>query len=171
MNILVGYASAHGSTRQIAERIAERIRECGAKSDVRTVEEVQSLDGYDAFVLGSAVHNQSWLPAAVDFVQGNAAALADRPVWIFSVGMPAALRGPWKAFADKERPHILAQLDETLRPRDHQLFSGAIAREHLPLSGRLMFRAAGCHFGDFRDWDAIDAWARAVGRQLTARAA
>jgi menaquinone-dependent protoporphyrinogen oxidase len=170
MNILVGYATEHGSTHTIAERIGARIRRPGVKADVRSLDVVGTADGYDAFVLGSAVHGQAWLPAAAFFVDTNHKTLADSPLWLFSVGMPAALRGPWKALADKEKPMILADLGKELYPREHYLFSGVIAPDHLPLTGRIMFRAVGCHYGDFRDWAAIDAWADDIAGQLPALA-
>jgi len=45
------------------------------------------VGGYDAVVLGSAIHNQDWLAGSTDFVQRNLGTLAGRPVWLFSVGM------------------------------------------------------------------------------------
>jgi menaquinone-dependent protoporphyrinogen oxidase len=170
MNILVGYATEHGSTHTIAERIGARIRQFGAKADVRSLNDVGTADGYDAFVLGSAVHGQAWLPSAAFFVDTHRKALAESPLWLFSVGMPAALRGPWKGLADKEKPRILADLGQNLYPREHYLFSGVIARDHLPFTGRTMFRAMGCRYGDFRDWTAIEAWADHIAGQLPALA-
>lgn len=40
----------------------------------------------DAAVLGSAIHNQVWLPEAATFVMSHVRELAIRPVWLFSVG-------------------------------------------------------------------------------------
>ena len=50
--------------------------------------------------------------------------------------------------------------------RGHHSFAGVIAPEHLPRRGRAVFRAMGGHFGDHRDWSAVDAWADSIARQL-----
>ena len=55
MNVLVGYASMHGSTRGVAERIASRLGERGLGAEVRSFDDVADAAGYDAFVLGSAL--------------------------------------------------------------------------------------------------------------------
>ena len=91
MLVLVGYASAHGSTRQIAERVGSRIGRSGATVRVAPVGELHGLEPYDAVVLGSAIHNGAWLPEATEVVRANAEVLAAKPVWLFSVGMVAAL--------------------------------------------------------------------------------
>ncbi|MFB4298520.1 flavodoxin domain-containing protein [Actinomadura sp. NTSP31] len=58
MGVLVGYASAHGSTRSIAERVAVVLTARGVPVELRPMAEVGEARGYDAFVLGSAVHRQ-----------------------------------------------------------------------------------------------------------------
>jgi menaquinone-dependent protoporphyrinogen oxidase len=166
MDVLVGYATAHGSTREIAERLAAELGEAGLKAEARAVESVDDADAYNAFVLGSAVHGQNWLDPAKEFVRDNLGVLAHRPVWIFSVGMPGALRGPWKRMADKEIPVIVGTLPGDLSYRDHRLFSGVVARAQFPLTGRLLFHLMGGRFGDYRDWDAIDAWAISIAAEL-----
>ncbi|WP_320784603.1 flavodoxin domain-containing protein [Streptomyces sp. CRN 30] len=170
MEILVGHASAHGSTAEIAEHIASVLRGAGLAARARPMAEVDDADGYGAFVLGSAVHGQSWLAPATAFVRDNLAVLAARPVWIFSVGMPGALRGPWKRMASAEIPVIEKGLPAGLRPRGHRLFSGVITAGQLPLAGRLRFHLLGGRFGDYRDWPAIDAWTTEIaGRLLPGR--
>ncbi|CAM5481866.1 flavodoxin [Streptomyces spiroverticillatus] len=166
MDVLVGHASAHGSTREIAERIGARLAEHGLTVEVRALTDVQVPLEQRAFVLGSAVHGQAWLPPAKDFVRRHGDLLRSRPVWLFSVGMPGALRGPWKRLADKEEPLILQDLPVRLRPREHRLLSGVVRPEHFPFTGRLMFRLMGCRYGDYRDWAAVEAWADAIAREL-----
>jgi menaquinone-dependent protoporphyrinogen oxidase len=167
MIVLVGYASAHGSTRGIAERIAARLREGGHHVDVCPMDQVQDVGGYDAFVLGSAIHGQAWFPEAMAFVRRSRTALGARPVWLFSVGMPAALGHRWQGLAKKEEAKILAGFRGVIQPRDHRLFSGVILRGHIPLVGHLIFKAFGGRYGDFRNWPEIDAWADAIGLGLT----
>ncbi|MBC9713877.1 flavodoxin domain-containing protein [Streptomyces sp. TRM66268-LWL] len=166
MNILIGYATAHGSTRQIAQRLGVGLGEAGLKVEVRPMAEVDDESAYDAFVLGSAVHGQAWLDEAKDFLRRNGDLLGPRPVWLFSVGMPDALRGPWKRMARKEEPVITEDLPGHVAYREHRLMSGVIKPDQLPLAGRVVFRLMGSRYGDFRDWPAIDAWAAHIAREL-----
>ncbi len=166
MDVLVGYATAHGSTRGVAERLAACLSRAGLKADVRSLEAVDDADTYGAFVLGSAVHNQSWLDPARSFVRENLALLTSRPVWIYSVGMPGALRGPWKRLGPVEAPVIVRSLPAGLRYRSHELFSGVIRASQLPLGGRIRFRLMGGRYGDFRDWEAIDGWGAGIAAEL-----
>lgn len=168
MNVLVGFATAHGSTRVIAERTAIALRHAGLSADARPVTEVADANVYRAFVLGSAVHGQAWLRPAKDFVRDHMDVLVARPVWIFSVGMPAALRGPWRHMAPKELSVIEKDLPPGLVYRSHRLFSGVVERDQLPRTGRMLFRLVGGRFGDFRDWEAIDAWAAGIAGELRA---
>jgi menaquinone-dependent protoporphyrinogen oxidase len=55
MRVLVTAASRHGSTAGIAEAITRTLNERGIGADYRAVDQVASLTGYDAVVLGSAV--------------------------------------------------------------------------------------------------------------------
>ena len=172
MAILIGYASAHGSTRGIAERIAARLGRQGFETVTRAMDQVDDAASYDAFVLGSAVHNQAWLPAASAFVQRNTEALAARPVWLFSVSSV----GDHGSFFS----HLVARLfrkvrseskevagyRKALHARDHHGFAGAIERSHWSLPGHLFLKALGGHYGDHRDWDEIDEWADDIAREL-----
>ncbi|MCP9948948.1 flavodoxin domain-containing protein [Actinomadura madurae] len=162
MTILVGYASAHGSTRSIAKRIGALLDERSLLVNVRPMTDVKNAGTYEAFVLGSAIQNRAWLPEALDFLDREHDALDGRPVWLFSVGMPAALRGLWRNFGVKEETLIADVLRTKVAARDHRLFSGVFLREHTSLTGHLLFKALGCRYGDYRDWPRIDAWASTI---------
>jgi len=164
MTVFVGYATVNGSTREIAERLAARLTANGVAAEVGQIENLPT--GCDAYVLGSAVHNQAWLPGASDALARHRSDLAGHPVWLFSVGMPAALRGPWKRFAPKEEAQLSAHLRRSVRPVQHRLFSGVFLPEHIGRAGRLVFRAMGMRFGDYRDLNSMDAWADDIAARL-----
>ena len=46
MTVLVAYASKHGSTQGIAERIAERLRQLGKEAEARPLDEVSDPGSY-----------------------------------------------------------------------------------------------------------------------------
>lgn len=170
MNILVGYATRHGATAGIAERIAATLTESGRPAEARPVEEVTTLEGYDAVVLGGAAYMFHWLKPAVKFARTHRAALASRPVWLFSSGPLGT------DLVDKDghdvlqttRPKEWDELTELLRPRGERVFFGAYDPDAKPVGmGERVIRhmpAArdAMPAGDFRDWAAIDTWAQEI---------
>jgi menaquinone-dependent protoporphyrinogen oxidase len=170
MRVLVAYATHFGATKGIAEKIAESIRGEGLTVDLKSVDEIQETDGgYDAFVVGSAVHAGHWLKPAAEFVERNADVLGTRPVWLFSSG-PI---GEKYVHAPQPDPKEVARFRELLEPRDHVVFAGAFDREVAKDQGSWLDRTVGRFIpeGDFRDWPQIERWARTIARDLTPVAA
>ena len=164
MRTLVAYASADGSTAEIARRIAQRLRERGHDASDQPVRSAGSLNGVDAIVLGSAIHGRRWLDDATSFVNTHRQAVHNRPFWTFSVGMPDALPRAVRKIARTEEDAIIDQLD--LRPSGHRLFSGVVKPSQFPRASRIFLRLVGGRYGDFRDWRAIDGWALEIADQL-----
>jgi len=168
MRVLVAYASESGSTREIAERIAAVLEDHGLDVTTSPVDWVERLDGYDAVVLGSAVHSLHWLEPARAFVDRHQKELQLRKVWLFSVGMPAALRWPLRGVAGRREETALADELGGLAARDHRLFSGAYERaQNDTLVGQLIFGLVAGRYGDYRDWPDIDAWAHGIAHALS----
>ena len=171
--VLVCYASAAGSTRGIAERIADRIRtelrrQGATGADVRCRRAAPDVDpgGVDALVVGSAVHDMAWLPEALSFLVR--AAGAGVPVWVFSVG-GVDPRGPLRRLlATNERAAIERAFPPGFTARDHRVFGGIVATTGLPLWGRLFWRLVGGRSGDHRNWPAIEDWAGGIATALLA---
>lgn len=86
MKVLVTAASKYGSTAEIAQAIGDVLAGRGVDATVMPFDGATAVDDYDAVVFGSAVYAGHWLSPAKEFVQRNALALADRPVWLFSSG-------------------------------------------------------------------------------------
>ena len=161
MTVLVAYASKHGATEGIAMHIAERLRELGRDAEARTAEDVTDLGGVEAVVLGSAVYAGSWMKEAMELVHRSADALALLPVWLFSSG---PLGEEIKDGMDQIRQ--IEELRETLNPRDHRIFFGALDKEKLGFGERMIAKAVKAPDGDFRDWDQIEAWAEGIAAEL-----
>ena len=158
MRVLVTYASRHGSTAQVAERIALTLVGSGVKVDVLPVRDVGDVAGYEAVVLGSSVYFGKWAAEAVRFVHHNRAALAERSVWLFSVG----------PLGDQPRsdPAEIARLATSIKAADHHLFAGALNVSELSLLERVIVKGVKAPAGDFRDWSAIDSWGTTIAREL-----
>jgi menaquinone-dependent protoporphyrinogen oxidase len=180
MQVLVAYASRHGATRGIAERIAETLRTEGLDAEAREAGSVRSLDAYDAFVIGSAAYMHHWLKDAVELVRRNRRLLRDKPVWLFSSG---PIGGPTDAKGRDQRieavPRDVIEFGPALNARDHHVFFGAyeVDRKPIGLAERLaapfMSRLPAdarqaMPVGDFRDWPEIEAWATGIARELAA---
>lgn len=167
MRILVVHASAHHSTSEIAARLATRLRERGADVVCVPVPQAPPVAEFDAVVVGSAIHDAAWLPEADAFVQRAAAELAARPVWLFSVGMPAALARPLRRMAARSEARKVAEpYRDRIHPRGERLFDGVFRRDQLSGTAARVFRALGGRFGDFRDWPGIDTWADEIAAEL-----
>jgi menaquinone-dependent protoporphyrinogen oxidase len=169
MHVLVTYVSPHGSTRGVAERIATRLRESAISVDCVPIHEATEVADYNAAVVGSAIHDQAWLPEASQFLTTRAAELLVRPVWLFSVGMPGALARPLRKLAMREGPKAVAPFTAMVRPQGTRLFSGVVSKQHFPRVGRVVLRLMGGRYGDFREWPEIDAWAAEISGRLLER--
>ena len=160
-SILVAVASKHGSTREIAEVIGEELRAHGVAADVRDIEETDSIAGYDAVVCGSAIYMGNWLPEAYRFIDRHHQALARVPVWLFSSG-PLGETDP-QPVGDPVR---LPGLMDTTGAREHRMFVGKLDKSELGFMEKLATKVVKAPEGDFRDWEAIRAWAREIATML-----
>lgn len=124
MRVLIVYASQYGSTKGIAERVGFSLHEHGIDVELRStdVDSVELSDnGYDVYVIGSAVHMGHWLRPAVDFVRDNVDVLALRPTWLFSSG-PV---GEKHVHEPQPDPAEISKFRRVLKVRDHVVFAGA----------------------------------------------
>lgn len=162
--VLVVYATAAGSTAGIAERIAEGLRAAGARVRCGPAGDDVEPAGFDAIVVGSAVHDMAWLPPAVEVL--NRVAKSGAAVWCFSVAGVQPRGRVTRAIARLELRRLEEQFPAGFTARGHRLFGGIIELAGVPLWGRLFYRAIGGRPGDHRDWPAIDAWAAQIAREL-----
>ena len=176
MRVLVVYATHHGATRGIAERIAITLGARGLHVTVVAADEVGEVTSYDAFVVGSAAYAFHWVKEAAAFVRRHRDLLADRPVWLFSSGPLGTevsdAQGP--DVRAQAEPREFAEFRDAIHPRGTGIFFGAYDPGASPIGfmerfTRLMPAArATLPAGDFRDWAEIEAWASAIADELTA---
>jgi menaquinone-dependent protoporphyrinogen oxidase len=173
MTVLVTYATRHGSTTGIAERITDRLREAGVAAECRSIANVRDLEPYDAFVIGAAAYMFHWLKDATKFAKRNRELLATRPVWLFSSGPVGTdlVDKEGRDVLETTRPKEFAELVPMLHARGERIFFGAWDPSAPPigLAERFMHllpAAPAMPSGDFRDWPAIDAWAAEIAADL-----
>lgn len=175
MNVLIAYASKHGATAGIAERIGSTLTAEGIPATVKPVEEVDDVTHYDAVVLGSAAYAFHWMHEASAFAKRHHASLAERPVWLFSSG-PLGEEKVDKEGRDVRQttePREFDKFADLLNVRGDHVFFGKWDPEsepvglmekvmdHLPGKPRKAMPA-----GDFRDWDEVEAWAHGIAEEL-----
>jgi menaquinone-dependent protoporphyrinogen oxidase len=175
MKVLVAYASKYGATEGIAERIGDVLRRRDLEVDVRRCKDVDDATGYDAYVVGSAAYMFRWRKDARKFVRRNAEMLATRPVWLFSSGPVGTDRVDAKGndVLAGAMPKEFAEFESAISPRGMQVFFGAFQLEKLRGVDRMAkwAPAEAMPVGDFRDWDAVEAWAGAIADELVGSAA
>jgi len=185
-NVLVVYASRHGGTRGIAERIAATLTEAGVDARATSAESAKDVAVADAYVVGSGVYMGSWLKEGTEFIARHAETLATRPVWLFSSGPlkgatvkvvvdPLAdAMGPTEGPGSGGRKKV-EELAALVHARENRIFYGAFNPADPPRAMgerfvRLMPAFKGIlPAGDFREWDVIDAWARTIALELRER--
>lgn len=165
LHVLVAYGTKYGATREIAEKIGEVLQQEGLLASVLAADQVPDLAPYGAVVLGSAVYIGGWRKEASNFLKDNEAALVQRPVWLFSSGPTgegdlAELMDGWQ-FPTKLQP-----IADNIGPRDIALFHGASNLDKLSFLEKFMLKNVKAPTGDFRDWDAITAWAASIAAEL-----
>ena len=163
--VLVAYATKYGATAEIAEKIGQVLRQAGLRADVLPAQRAKDPSSYQAIVLGSAVYIGQWRKEAATFLGANEKALSERPVWLFSSG-PTGEGDPVQLTKGWRLPKAQQSIADRIRPRDIAVFHGALDPKKMNLIEKWMIKNVKAPVGDFRDWDAIDAWARAISDAL-----
>lgn len=158
--ILVAYATRYGSTREVAEAVAETLRGHGFDVDVRPAGDVPAVDAYAGIVLAAPYYIGTLLKDAIAFLERHRAALRGTPLAL-------ATLGPTRADDDMAEARLqmdgtLAKLD-WLEPVAAEMFVGAYDPARLRVLDKLVALppASPLHgrpASDDRDWDAIRAW-------------
>ncbi len=170
MKVLVGYATVHGSTAEEAQRIADVLTKRGHIVTVADVKTLTHVDGYEAFVLGTAIEASTWLPEFKAFFKAFESQLADKPIYIWVNCI--------RVMEEYGMSHVMEfymepELTKNLNVRSRTAFAGKLDLktvdwdERWSLAARYDGHAWPTNFdGDFRDWDKIDEWATLTANDL-----
>lgn len=182
MKVLVAYATRHGATRGIAERIAETLERNGLATALVPADQATHVEDYDAVIIGGAAYAGGWLSQASAFVRRHEAVLVNRPVWMFSSGPIGTdlIDAKGRDVVKASEPREFAQFGEAIQARGMQVFFGAFDPDAKPIG---LLEKLGAPFlrmpsvrkempsGDFRDWPKIEAWAEGIAAELRREAA
>ncbi len=172
MKVLIAYATAHGSTAEVAERMGEIFEKNDITVDVKNVENIQSIEGYDAYVIGTAVHAGTWLPQAHKFMEDFEEDLAKKPAfcWVTCIRVLESRGYDW-VLNNYMPPWLL----NTLNIQGLTAFAGKLALDEVSMDEEWTLalkydgqRSARDHNGDFRDWSIIQDWSENVAQKINA---
>lgn len=155
--ILVAFSTIHGSTQQVAEKVAAKLREQGLEVDLQSAKQVRTVDPYRAVVLGAPLYMFHWHKDALQFLSKHRKALAQKPVAIFALG---PINQVEKEFADAR-----TMLDKELvkfawlKPVAIEIFGGKLDPPHFRFPYNLIPAMNKMPVSDIRDWAAIENWA------------
>lgn len=176
-DVLLVYATTHGHTAKIANRIAEVLQERGLSVDMHDVRNAAKPDlrAYDGVIVGASVHGGQHQREVVDWVRERARALNGLPSAFFSVCLTAADDTEESQRATRE--YIDVFLDDTgWIPRETVSFAGALQYREYDFVTRLVMRVL-MRRGDYptdvtedfdyTDWEAVERFGRAYAALLT----
>jgi menaquinone-dependent protoporphyrinogen oxidase len=149
-----------GSTAEIAEAIADQLRSHGLEVVATPFASAPDPSEFDAIVLGSAVYTTRWMKSARRYLHRHRETLAARPTWLFE-------SGPTGEVAERrhESPAAVVRLAEEIGSPPIIVFGGNL--DPARATTRLARWVANSDMaGDYRDWDAIRAWADQVADAL-----
>ena len=161
MTVLVTYGSTRGGTAELAETVADSLRQAGLAVDVVPARAVRGVGGYDAVVVGGALYAFHWHRDARRFVKRHTAELRRRPTYFFS-------SGPLDDSAVQGGIPPVKGVDALMRrvgALGHTTFGGRLSPEAKGWPASAMAKK---HAGDWRDRDQVRTWAGAIAPQLRA---
>jgi menaquinone-dependent protoporphyrinogen oxidase len=163
--ILVAYASKYGSTKEIAEKIGEVLKQEGLQADILPVKGVKNLADYKKVVIGVAMYMGMWRKDAVNFLKENEKLLSERKLWIFATG-PSGKGDPKELLKGVIVPNGLKPVIDRIKPQDTVAFHGKLDPEKMKFMEKWIIKNVKAEMGDFRDWDMITKWAKMIAEAV-----
>ncbi|MGB8252337.1 MAG: flavodoxin domain-containing protein [Anaerolineaceae bacterium] len=167
--ILVAYATTSGSTQEVAENIANTLKEKGLVVDTLPIKQVKTLEGYRHVVLGAPLYMFRWHADAHRFLIKYRSTLDGKiPVAIFA-------GGPTEKGDEEEYKEVREQLDKELskypwlKPASIKIVGGKLDPATLKFPYNMIPALRQMPPRDFRDWKAIRAWAIELSDRFNGR--
>ncbi len=158
--VLVAYATTHGSTKEVAEVIAATMKAEGLTVDLLMARNSQTVDGYNAIILGSPIYMLHMHKEATQFLARHRTALSNGlPIAIFAGGPTRAGEDDWGE-VQKQLDRELAKFP-WLKPAVVQVIGGKLDPESLHFPWNLIPAMRQSPPSDLRDWATIQSWALA----------
>src|SRR5262249_11686441 len=158
------------STAEVAQRIGSELKTRGLNTVISPVQDVESVDGFDAFVLGSAIHAGTWLPEMISFLKNHLDKFGGKPVYFFITCIRVMEPDGHQHVMEY---YMIPEILNRLHVRQKAAFAGKLNLQTVEWDERwtLAARYDGStwpnHFdGDYRNWDKIAAWANTIANDI-----
>jgi menaquinone-dependent protoporphyrinogen oxidase len=159
---LVVVGTRHGGTREMAEWVADGLRDGGLEVDLFDADGAPGPEDYDIAVVGGAVYAARWVENVREWTRANSDVLKTMPCWIFSSG---PVSGP--PFPTDEESVQYGRLLEWTDAREHRCFPGRIDTPNLRAREKAMCIALRVKECDYRPKDDITSWAKKIAAEAT----
>lgn len=162
--VLVTWATRYGSTAEVADAIAQVLRASGLAVKARPMRSVESIEEFDAVVLGCALYMSRIHRDARRFLSRHRAALSRRPVALFVLGPIHNDEKEWPA----ARAQLKKQLAKFpwLNLTAQEVFGGRWDPSTMGFPFGWLPAVRAIPVSDARDWDAIRVWAGQLAAAL-----
>jgi menaquinone-dependent protoporphyrinogen oxidase len=155
--VLVTYATRYGSTEEVAQAVADTLRDKGVAAEIQPARNVRSLERYGAVVLGAPLYMGRMQKDARRFLAAHRKALTEIPVALFVLGPARKEEKDW-AGARTQLNKELAKFP-WFSPVRQEILGGKFDPMKLGFFFRLIPALRKLPATDVRDWTAIKAWA------------
>lgn len=179
--VLVLYASTHGHTAKVADRIGDVLKRRGVTARVRSVSEPAApvdVTEFRGFVIAGSVHGGHHQRELVEWIAAHRTTLCAHPSAFVSVSLTAA------DDTDEARATCRELIDDVVDvtgwiPAETLSVAGALQFEEYGLPTRVLMRLVARrveqrtgreidlhHDTDYTDWDAVERFAEAFAASL-----
>jgi menaquinone-dependent protoporphyrinogen oxidase len=169
-SILIAYASESGSTVEVAKAIGDALCERGFHTETKWIETVESIDKYDAVIIGSPIIYEKWMPEVRTFVKRNQDILKTKSVAYFMTCLALSSKEESAMQKTVEYSDKLCNLVPVIKPVSIGRFGGVLDYSKISSVNRVLLKVAmrkhKVEEGDYRDWNAIRSWANNIDFQL-----
>jgi menaquinone-dependent protoporphyrinogen oxidase len=169
--VLVAFGTMSGSTRAVAEAIADEVRKAGHEVEVHRADDIRSTTAFGAVIAGGPVMGGMLVGGVKGLLRRNRTHLRGVPVALFvTCGAMSDPTDANRALADKYlRSLVAAHAGGT--PIDTAVFAGGLMGSGPDFDRafflvRLMISKLAATLKDTRDLDQVRAWARGVVAKL-----
>ena len=175
-SILIAYATDHGQTRKVSERIASVLRGYGHEVRIRDVRAGPPEWAADAVLVGGSIRMGKHQRELIAFVRHHRSRLEQVPNAFFSVSLTASHQTP-KARKDVALTLARFVADSGWKPQAMVPVAGALVYSEYGFFIRQMLRLISALAGgdtdtsrdyEYTDWAAVDGFARQFAGTLPA---
>jgi len=160
--VLIAYSSKQGSTKEVAETMAQTLENDTFDVDVKNMDSVANVIDYDCVIVGAPINGMKWVDYAVNFIGIHQMDLQDKQTAYFSLSYTAVLgRKMWR----KQISKAFDVVSKQVAPVKTGIFGGKVDGE-MPAVLRFVFGVPKGTPSDQRDWKQIEEWTKDLSMKL-----